>query len=134
MAVMKRAVKSRASITWQATRASGFISVLCPAGEQTFSASARAPRAAAHYRPCQGDQGVIRGGLVPMPADSVSFWVRNTKYSSSHGTKVAIFLFMGTLWEQFPPQLQMQCTMIKNLLLFLGFTSLLKFSGVFFST
>lgn len=59
MAVMSRAVKSTASITWQATRASGFISMLWPAGEQTFSASAGAPRAAACHRPCQEPQGLV---------------------------------------------------------------------------
>lgn len=36
VAVMNRAVKSTASITWQVTRASGFISMPWPAGEQIF--------------------------------------------------------------------------------------------------
>lgn len=39
-----------------------------------------------------------RAGLVPMALDLGSFCVRNTKYSSSRGTKIAIFFFMGALW------------------------------------
>lgn len=100
MAVMNRAVKSTASITWHATRASGFISMLWPAEEQTFSASVRAPRAATRYRSCQDDERLVSskaGGL------GVILGEKYQKFFSMWNKIIYFFIYGNSLGNRFLP-------------------------------